>query len=501
MDQNYQLLHKELQEQGLFVNPLLSYSGSYFFQNFDCAFHQYDPKKDILWLNAKVQNGKNLYEEFVNKYFYDVLDLDIPKSLRQAFYPVIESDLSKDGKGRYLHFNYVPSLWNILEDVSLIPTIPIDEVELAKYVKKHLIQKRNQMIDVIQNWEKSPYYEEVKQRFDFHNMEMTPILLDRQREVFTKLIFIVKGMDESFFNQRIHPEIFFSCIDLDKFYLLASKCVFDYTLRTLQIENNYHKSLVEAFNYLQVVQDLKIPNYNPVIRYYNEKTKKIESYSFKDLKHDLTTFLAKYPNIQFFLVPTAEIETLGIERDAKQLETYTDTILQSKKEDISCGWEIIRKGERKEKETKEPVHPRFQTPKEKDFYLSFMKRKLFFESSNYLCRIVGINNFNGYQGYIYPSGMVVFEKLYEDVEAGKISKKSNATYIMNLDNFVDFSKLTKPEIMKFIKNTANPQICRKNHNETWEERMRSMMEGKGYTEEIEKKIEALISSNVKRNAK
>lgn len=501
MKTDYQLLHKELQEKGLFVNPLLSYSGSYFFQNLDFGFRFYDAQKDILWLNSNTQNGKNMYEEYVNKYFYGAMDSNLPHSIRQSFYPLVESDLDKEGKGRYLRFCYVPSLWNLFEDMNLLTDAPTDEVELAKYVKKILIQKRNQMNDVLKNGNKSAFYESVKHRFDSQGILMTPALLERQCEVFTKLIFIVKGMDESFFSRKIRPESFLSCFDYDKFCLLSSKCIFDYTLKTIKLENDYHKSLVEVFNYVQTVHDMNLSSYNPMIHYYDENTKRLETYCFKDLERDLAKFTAKYPKFQFFEVPVSEIEELGLKRDVNQLENYTNALLESRKADISCGWEIIRKGQRETQSKVTNNSPTFKTKKEKDYYLNFMKRRLFFESSRYACKVIGIHNFSGYQGYIYPNGIVVFEKLYEDAEQGKISITSNATYVMHIDNFSEFSKLTKPEIIEFIKNTSNPQIERKYHNETWEARMQAIIQGKSYTKEVEEKIDTLVSLQNKTNVK
>ena len=44
--------------------------------------------------------------------------------------------------------------------------------------------------------------------------------------------------------------------------------------------------------------------------------------------------------------------------------------------------------------------------------LQAAKRELF-ESTAYIYRIIGVDKFIGYVGYIYPNGIVVFEKLFE----------------------------------------------------------------------------------------
>ena len=61
--------------------------------------------------------------------------------------------------------------------------------------------------------------------------------------------------------------------------------------------------------------------------------------------------------------------------------------------------------------------------------------KDYLENSSYLFRLEGINEFEGYQGYLYPNGTVIFEKYYDNIKTKKVASGS-ATYVMNLNNFV-----------------------------------------------------------------
>ena len=138
---------------------------------------------------------------------------------------------------------------------------------------------------------------------------------------------------------------------------------------------------------------------------------------------------------------------------------------------------------------------------EKDAYLELMRKRLFFEKTGYMEQILGVNSFAGYVGYIYANGMVIFEKMYDDETRTVPAKDSNATYVMNIDNFVELSSLSKSDIIKYIKNTVNPNVKRVYHSKNWEQRLLSIIEGTGY-DAVEEKIDSLIEAGrVRREGK
>ena len=106
-----------------------------------------------------------------------------------------------------------------------------------------------------------------------------------------------------------------------------------------------------------------------------------------------------------------------------------------------------------------------------------------FENTNYLYKIVGMDKFDGYVGFIYADGTVLFEKFFE-VTKNKITgeeekrpcKLSNATYKMNIYNFAQFSKLTKQEIIGYIKNIGCEELERFYHSKNWSKNIRKKAE-------------------------
>ena len=57
----------------------------------------------------------------------------------------------------------------------------------------------------------------------------------------------------------------------------------------------------------------------------------------------------------------------------------------------------------------------------------------------------------------------------------KPAKEGNATYVMNIYNFTEFSKLSKPEIMNYIKNNNDGTILRKYHTKNWKNNINDIL--------------------------
>ena len=73
------------------------------------------------------------------------------------------------------------------------------------------------------------------------------------------------------------------------------------------------------------------------------------------------------------------------------------------------------------------------------------------ENSGYVGRpIKGLNTFSGYYAFVYQSGVVVLEKFWNDEEK-MIPATFNATYVMNIDNFIEMSKVSKLTLIEYIK--------------------------------------------------
>ena len=115
----------------------------------------------------------------------------------------------------------------------------------------------------------------------------------------------------------------------------------------------------------------------------------------------------------------------------------------------------------------------------------------FLDHTNYLYKMTGKDNFEGYVGYIYENGTVIFEKFYKNKNTVEPAK-SNATYVMTFNNFVQMSKLTKTDIMEYIK-LGGTDVKRIYHTLTWCDRIMQIINGKTYDEKAMDKIDRLIN--------
>ncbi len=121
------------------------------------------------------------------------------------------------------------------------------------------------------------------------------------------------------------------------------------------------------------------------------------------------------------------------------------------------------------------------------------KKIEYFSNTNPVCKLTGINTFEGYLAYMYSNGVVVFEKFYRpktvrtvDLDGNKAKKvimvpvDGEAIYVMNFKNFAYYSKYTKPILIQ--ESAHNPDIDRINHtqNGSWKSKVDKVIHGPGY---------------------
>jgi hypothetical protein len=170
--------------------------------------------------------------------------------------------------------------------------------------------------------------------------------------------------------------------------------------------------------------------------------------------------------------------------------------IESKK--LEASWNFIRNGKKEitviptelvSRLSKKTDRKRIITYEDK--VQTINDRMDFLNHTNYLYKMTGKDNFEGYIGYIYENGTVLFERFYKKQESFE-PVMSNATYIMNFNNFVQMSKLTKTDIMEYIKQ-GGTDVKRVYHTSTWCDRIKQAIEGKTYDVNAMEKIDRLIN--------
>lgn len=96
------------------------------------------------------------------------------------------------------------------------------------------------------------------------------------------------------------------------------------------------------------------------------------------------------------------------------------------------------------------------------------EKNLFYESTNYIARVVGLGKYKGYVGYIYPNGNVILDMEYD--ENRPYTAKGNAIYIMSVCDFEELSKLSK----QLLRN--DPRVKRYCHVGKWQNIINDIVE-------------------------
>lgn len=117
------------------------------------------------------------------------------------------------------------------------------------------------------------------------------------------------------------------------------------------------------------------------------------------------------------------------------------------------------------------------------------KKKTFYEGTPYIAKAVGLRKYRGYIAYIYANGKVILDREYNDDNPK--SAVDNAAYIIDAKDFEELSREEKPELIK------NPKASRKYHTDTFEARIKTIINKPG-TEEQQEEAKQLVHRLKKR---
>ena len=111
------------------------------------------------------------------------------------------------------------------------------------------------------------------------------------------------------------------------------------------------------------------------------------------------------------------------------------------------------------------------------------KKKTFYEGTPYIAKAVGLRKYRGYIAYIYANGKVILDREYNDDNPK--SAVDNAAYIIDAKDFEELSREEKTELIK------NPKASRKYHTDTFEARIKTIINKPG-TEEQQEEAKKLV---------
>ena len=506
-------------------NPAVYYSGETLLGGeFDLAGAEHD----YLALNALVNNKENMYLKFLEKYYYRPLAKILnSESMAHTIFPKIctGSDIKANKRKvtfafscflapQIINFNAasnIQELNELGEDVSI--------TELIVFLKKVIRKERSYYQDVQDNGRHSKYYHEVYSTY----IEQLSNGLKMSFEVFlqtlidgcTKRVVATRSYEE-FFSKEINVDELIGCFDYDRLCLVGAQSVLDTCLTTESLKEQVDNAVVYLRMYIEAVEKFRKinPHYSCNIVTIDRETGRKKKVTIDDIIRAYEDLLTRHPNFKFVELNPLDIAKLlkryGYDdefianfdyqsNDVDELFKLLTKIDEDKK--LFASWSIIPKGTKKDKVESDRIrreHEERFSLEENEKVRRMLIGRNFLESSNYLFRLAGINEFVGYIGYIYPNNCVVFEKFYDDVEQGKVAS-GNATYIMSLDNFLEVSKLSKMDIIRKINNHEISGVTRVFHREDmdkWKSQVSQAISGDDYTDEVVNYIETLVGDKI-----
>lgn len=492
----------ELFDGGLeeIFNPAVAYQGNYAFST------------DVFSMVSKVEKGKNKVEEYLEKKYY-VQIRNILAKMNFTANPrlFVLSDLAGN-YGRNLkmcielfiiEFSHILT-GQVFESSGNDETLKDEAVQYFRDYRKKLseIQIGNINVDNerINEFLKEDYLlnEEHRKRVMGKKYRIMSYAdyLSLKKDYITSFIVGLRYLFP-LFDKPINLNELGECLDFDKFCLAMAKQMIDVSRSTLQTENAIHNSFVYVEKYMIAVKSLRAKGaYDLKVDTISLDGKHIR-YSVDDAIREYNEIKTEHPEFSVY-----HFETDG--RDYRNIELVNDftveieSYIESKK--LQASWEFIRKGISEKKNTdtinddlveviKNRIGTKKKTREEKRQLM--IDRMSFLDNTEYLYKMTGKNNFTGYVGYIYANGTVVFEKYYKNFETRE-PVETAATYVMNFNNFVEMSMLTKTEIMSYIKQ-GGTDVRRVYHTGTWCDRILNVICDKTYDEKKMKRIDQLIN--------
>lgn len=481
---------------------------------------------DYLLLNAKTVKGKNAYLEYLEKHFFRPMAGAInSESVVRPFFPKITLHVDEETQRRVVTFSLsfflYEQLSGLLDEQGARKRFAeklkesSKEEEWVEAVKQELRQDRKFYSDVQMKGRNSPYYPLVYQTYlDFvrysRSMMDFSAFLEGKISGSTKLIVGARYYPE-IFKQEIDTKELVEAFEYDKFCLLAARSALDGCKLTEERENLVDNAASYVKVYLDAVSKLQEtnPKYHPTIQIRNNETNRIETIGVEEIRKEFEALLARHPEFSFIQADQRQIETLlrtqGLEEEEissfdisqKHNQELIATLLEKLRKDriLAAQWKFIPKGSRLESESgpkREGVETTALPTDEKVRRMLICRE--FLDNSPYVCKLYGMDKFEGYIGYMYLNGAVVFNKFYSNIKTKQVASEE-ATYVMRFDNFMELSRLSKSKIIHMIKHDRNAHVKRIFHREDmdkWIAEVKRVIAGDDYQKEVEAFIELMV---------
>lgn len=233
---------------------------------------------------ATIKKGKNLYREFLERYYYMPLNVIFNNDKIVDNFEV--SICSKFGpKGRSLFFSKRSFLRNIVTNIDDL--IDSNGEEAYKAIKKAIRIKKDVYRDVYNNGEESKYYDQVMNEYlKYSNEDTFEDFIKVCKKQYTRLLNGYNSVMD-LFDKPINIDKFISCFDINKLYLFTCYKILSHNINYYDKFNNLDYTISIVDNYKNLISDIrkKEPFYNTAINVVKDREQVV--YTIDDLLRDL----------------------------------------------------------------------------------------------------------------------------------------------------------------------------------------------------------------------
>ena len=202
---------------------------------------------------ALEKRKKNLYAEFIDRYYYKPLmvifkDEDIVNSFRYAICSRIGA------KGRELFFSKKVFLSNLIPNVEEIYGTG---EHVFQDIKKSLRERKDKFRDVDNYGLDSKYYRELKREYKNYDTDMKfEDFISFCRKKYTRLLTGYNAVLE-LFDKPINIEKFMNCFDIDKLYLHTAYSILQHSKHQYDLYGRVDYNLNNIDAYKLLIEDIR----------------------------------------------------------------------------------------------------------------------------------------------------------------------------------------------------------------------------------------------------
>ena len=256
----------------LIYKPIVTYYG------------EWDLGTDLIDI-AIIKKGRNLYKEFLNRYYYMPLNVIFNNDKIVDNFEV--SICSKFGtRGRSLFFSKRSFLRNIVTNIDEL--IDTNGEEAYKAIKKAIRIKKDVYRDVYNNKEESKYYNQVMNEYlKFASDDSFEDFVKLCKKQYTRLLNGYNSVMD-LFDKPLNLDRFISCFDVNQLYLYTCYNILEHNINYFNKYNNLDFTISFLDNYRKIVNDIREKEsfYNSPIYIIRDKEQLV--YTVDDLFKDLS---------------------------------------------------------------------------------------------------------------------------------------------------------------------------------------------------------------------